>query len=67
LRVGGGATGRGAFDTVGDFNPEGFHTRGGAAFNLGTFLGFLLFLGLPGFDVVRLIEFLVVLPVNQFY
>jgi len=37
LRAGGGATGRGAVATAAALDPAGFHTRGGAAFNLGFF------------------------------
>jgi len=49
LRTGGGATG--AFAT-GAFDPEGFHTRGGAAFNLGSFLSHLLLHRLSSLYVV---------------
>lgn len=67
LRAEGGATGRGAAAVAAALDPAGFHTRGGAAFNLGFFLILFLLHGLPGLDVEWQIIFNVIFPINQLH
>jgi len=67
LRAGGGATGRGAAAAAAALDPAGFHTRGGAAFNLGFFLILFLLHGLPGLNVEWQIIFNVIFPVNKLH
>jgi len=60
FRAVGGATG--AFTAAGAFKPDGFQTRGGAAFNLGTFLTFFFLSSLYSLEVIGLVEGEIIFP-----